>query len=483
MMKRAIRTGITGALLVGATAGLVAMGTVRPSGAPVPPAANDFTIDQNLGKLEIVTDAGGYLEIRYTGSLGNESHVISPKKNEKCKVLHLGEAAALMDLKVVSYAQNAPFDPSASTATVGTFGTTKIADVGLVDNGLGSYNQLNCNQGNGRLEPGQGFAISLGSKFTNAGAKVDFAEFDIEGKFGSRFEAQTNAASPGRTDYVLALGNASDNNADAGSSDNDRPQVGNNNGATSSDDFTSISIAPASADLRGELALEGGGDYTEVPVTSRLRTVFYLGSSKTYEYKIDCTPASGGPYATNPSDQTVQAVQEDPSFGDWSSIDDDPTDTEYPKRARLFRYLGYTATGTAKTDCPPIYANLSATPAGGVLLDPSTTDAALRVELQWVIPMTQVDLVGDSIFDREIDVTGSGTNFEPAKFCTQFTDTPASTANSFAPYDEANPGFVEHPADTPWCVISDERNVTVVNGVDVVIQTMVWDGAGDPRWL
>ena len=65
MMKRTIRTGITGALLIGGVACLAVLGSVRPSSTPVPPAANDFTIAQDVGDVIISTDPGGKVAIAF----------------------------------------------------------------------------------------------------------------------------------------------------------------------------------------------------------------------------------------------------------------------------------------------------------------------------------------------------------------------------------------------------------------------------------
>ena len=492
-MNRTIRAGITGALLAGGIAALATVSSVGPvAQEEIEPASAGFApyigqLDQ--GRIELVTEPGRKLSIAYFDEADAETAVTSitydPKRNEKCQIdpaKTTVDGTTLLDISLKYYTDD---------STAGATGTVSDHDdprIGLVDNGLGSYEQDNCNQSNGRLEPGEAFEIRLGDHFT-ADTFVNWVELDIEGKFGASFEAITDAQ--GQTDWFRSLGNSSDNAADAGATDNNIVAVGAAD--TADDNFRTIVIAPVSTDGRGELALEGGGDF-DAAVSADHRSVFYLSEQVEYEYTLVCE-AETDLYTPN-GDGTVKGVIETPDEPDWLPV----VGSAEPTQARLFRYYGYEHTDghygegeypTPKESCDPIGANLSADEPG-VLLEPSDDSAFLRVELTWVVPADAINGTSDPRLDRTVDLDGPGTLFgpEPAQYCERFgpsgaTSAPAST------FDASDPGVADHvlvdpdggPSEfVPWCVISDVRELTEIDGVDVIVQTQVWDGIGDPMW-
>ena len=110
-----------------------------------------------------------------------------------------------------------------------------------------------------------------------------------------------------------------------------------------------------------------------------------------------------------------------------------------------------------------------------MLLEPSDDNAFLRARLTWVIPAGLVDLATGDVFKRQVDVDGDGPILPAdARYCDDLS--------GGVPFDHTAVGVATHPTDTPWCVLSDTRELTTIDGEEVVIQTMVWDGLGDPRW-
>jgi hypothetical protein len=509
MMKRTIRTGITGALLLGGVAGLTALGNTTPDSIPEPAVGAPFVTNQSAGRIELATKGNGTMTISYfgpswvSGTSPTASTSYAPaKRSDKCLVdltnttttkvtsSSVPAGKTILDLSIVEYTD---LPDTTASGTVAAISPAPL--IGLVDSGLGSSDGKNCNRSNGRLEPiswsaanrkSEGFKISLGSYFAaGTGVAVDKAVFDIEGKYGARFEAITNAS--GKKDWFAPLGNASDNDADSGGTDNDQVIVGDPGVPT--DDFTSVVLAPVSSDGRGQLALEGGGDFSNAEQPAKV-TVLYLGSQKSYEYTLVCTsPTPEDIYAPN-SDGSVKGIVED-DVTDWGVMNNPGGTADYPDQARVFRYAGYENTdgvyhkvegALVPKDCPPIGADLDGS-ASEVELVPSDDSAFLRVELTWVIPGSLVDFANDADFERQIDIDGNG--FVDARSCDGF-DRPATNPPHPNPaFDASAPGVVDHVAGTelvPWCVLSDTRQLAKIGTTDVVIQTMVWDGLGDPRW-
>jgi hypothetical protein len=475
-MNRMIRTGMTGALLIGALAGLTALGTVAPSAGDVTVDPAPFVDRSPWGTVELLTDPTGQLKIRVTEVGGSPSTVdVSPGRQDKCRV-DLGALGQHLGLEVVN-----------ASVTGGVLSTTPMTprrDVGLVDNGLGSREQNNCNRSNGRLEPGHAFVITLGTDPKFDDVVFDYGVLDIEAKFGADLLAETSLLAGSQIRYEDTLSNASDNDADAQGADNNRVSIGAaaSAGATmgpAGDDFDRLVIVPTSADNRGQVALEGGGDFAAAGTSEQNRTVFHLVTSKTYEHTVVCY-ADGGVFDPN-GDGTVKGIIETPADPDWTVVVDPDGGADYPSQTRLFRYVGKDAAGDPKP-CPAIGADLSGDP-GGVLLEPSDDTAFLRVELTWIVPAALVDLTDGDPFARTVDVDGDG----------PLLPTSAEVCDGFAgagAFDPAAPGDVTHPADAPWCVLSDTRVLTQVDPdgegelgpVDVVVQTQIWDGLGDPRW-
>lgn len=476
-MNRWVGRGVSGALVMAGVGALALVGTVRTASPPIPPAANDVSVakpfvERNpFGTLELWTDPGGQLSILFyeDGTDRDDAEPVrfSPRRSDRCMV-DLGSLGTYLELAIV----NGP------------------ADIGLVDNGLGSRDQNNCNRSNGRIEPDQALAIELGSMFDDV--VVDYARLDIEAKFGADMTVETSLAPDAPATETISLANKSDNDADSFGSDNNpvwvgTPPTGTDTMGTADDDFDRLVIAPSSLDGRGEISLEGGGDFAAAGTSDDNRTVFHLVTSKRFEYSLVCyvdgstkDDPNDGTDESNPDHVagTVEYIEESPGDDDWDIDVTALAATGYPVKTRLFRYAGIDADGNAKP-CPAIGANLRADTDGqsddSVLLEPSADDVNLRVELTWLVPAALVEVQGSDIFDRRIDV-GGGTEYQAAPACDSFT-------GSSGAFVEDDAGFVEHPADTPWCVISDTRVLTTTpDGADVWIQTMVWDGLGDPRW-
>jgi hypothetical protein len=460
MMKRTFRTGITGALLLGAVAGLTVMGSVRPNGTPVPPAANDFTISQNAGDVIISTDPGGNVKIEFDAAGPTGPVAANVSVSRKCVVTVTG---APISLSIVGY-EDAPGDAVGTEVERPASAPEKI---GLVDNGIGSSDGKNCSTANGLVESGHALAIELAPAKVSAGVKIDWATLDMEGKHGADLEAimKDGTVTTGTTRNLLGTP-TSDNGCDSFACDNHRVIFGT--AGQSSDDYTRLIIAP----VGGELALEGGGDH---PTPSIERSVLHLTAQSSYEYELVCGSNATTIYGENTGTGglpagSVKGISEDPTDDDWTVTPAPGGASDYPSKVEIFRYAG-----PNNKPCPSIGADVSGAP-DGVLLTPSDDTAYLRAKLTWVIPAGIVDLASGDVFDRKVDVDGDGP-IAPAdaRYCDDLT--------GGVPFDATAVGTATHPANTPWCVLSDTRELTTIGGVDVVIQTMVWDGLGDPRWL
>jgi len=304
--------------------------------------------------------------------------------------------------------------------------------LGLVSNGLGVQTKNNCASSSGRISAGQSITVALGSMF-GSNVRVATAELDIEGKHS----ANLGTALDGGPIVTRQLKNSSDNGPDAGVRDNDRVIISQN--------FRSITLSP----VGGEVSLEGGGDGTyaqylaagevgpigqaQMPPTAD--TIFQLVQD--FDHAVDCL------------DPSVNATV----IGGSATS------------AKFDRLLNYGATTPA--DCEDIGVTLQILDVG-VRLAKSTTGLQTgapqavnaRVQIVWTpqtaqvpLPPRQINLVFDS----------DPTAFNNVQWCSGIDAT----------------GRVIHPANVPWCLISDHAEL-LANGK--VQQTQIYDGKGDPMW-
>ena len=179
----------------------------------------------------------------------------------------------------------------------------------------------------------------------------------------------------------------------------------------------------------------------------------------------------------------------------WGTTDNDTAD---PSKIEIFRYPGWVNTngdyGDSPTPkaCGTVYGNVNGD-LDNVVLEPSNDNAFLRVRVTWEIPVAALggSLQGgndasDPAFDRQIDLQ-DGAGAKDAQYCEGF-DPLNPTDPALGTFNPTTAGRVDHLIENgttgaktfvPWCVLSDTR---VIVG-DKVVQTMVWDGLGDPKWL
>jgi hypothetical protein len=459
-MKFTRLAAITAAAAFTTGAVTVATGVVQGEGGGV---SVGFIERVDAGRLEIATDPDQSLTVtRFDadGDLLGAPIEIRLRNRDKCEV----DTAALAQLI--------------------SFETIGFVDLGLVSNGLGSRTSNNCGSANGRLGDGESLRLSLGTDFDGSGILIDRAELDIEGKFDSDLTVTADVplfdGAGAAITGPVPLSSASDNGNDSGPSDNVTIEV-----FTSADaDASSVTISPSTSDGRGEISLEGGGDY---PVPADHRTVLWLTQENTFEYDFDC-----GDVET----ETAEDLGAPTAPG---------IDADSPRQVTIVRYDD---DGAGPTDiCLPIGADLSADDLG-VLLRKTTADASgdeqtpqIRIELIWAVRQDSASLADD--LEREIDLDGDGTlfDFEPATPCLSYAPQTPPASGPFGVVDDDGdgldgfldpdyPGFAAHPLDgrfpsgeLPWCLIVDERTPSTIDGVPVILQRQVWDGRGDPRWI
>ena len=168
--------------------------------------------------------------------------------SNKCLVRNRPQLAALLDIRAL--------------------GPTNI-DVHYVDSGLGFRKTGNCSRGNGRVSAGQTLDLKAGP-----GLSFISAELNIEGKFDADLKYTIDGGAP----VVAPLqSDTGDNGPDSGDGDNTIVVIEPDNS------FTSIALSPTSADGRGQIALDNGGDSADRAAN---RTIFRLG--RTFDYTVDC---------------------------------------------------------------------------------------------------------------------------------------------------------------------------------------------------
>ena len=396
---------------------------------PVLSAADEpapFVRTAAAGALELAID-GDAVTVTYLTQDGEEdlapdpaSAALTLRRGDRCQV-DTGALDGLLSIGVES--------PTSST-------------VGLVNNGLGTWDRNNCNTENGRLEDGEGLVLSLGDLF-GADVAIGGGLLDIEGKFGADLELTGTYAGMTVLDTVADLtGDASDNGADSGSSDNTAVAL-DIDGAVDT-----LRLTPTSDDGRGTVSLEGGGDY-DTPDENR--TVLELVRYESFEYAFGCG-------------DTVTEDQGQLGLGDVTS-------------ATLTRY-------DDETDCRPIGVDLSED--DGLLLRKTTTDVdggdqdpALRLQLTW-----RVELDGRTVEEvraelgREIDLL-DGSPVSNVEYCSTNNDAGDVLGDDYDPMDLTTAARSDKPNGVPWCLLTETQ--TVVDGY--LVQVQVYDGAGDPRFF
>jgi hypothetical protein len=458
-------------------------------GIVVPNAAANGTvafpgeiIDQGTLTIETTPSSVSVVWYDADGSV-KDSSTATLRKNDKCLInaTKVADLSALLSIR--------PTDSGGATLPLG-----------YVSNGLGTRENDTCSTANGTFGAAESIELALGTDLLSEGIVIDRARLDLEGKFGTSLQYTRFADvadDEGTSGSVDDLWTASDNGSDNGPNDNSDVWIGTEGDA--SDDFQKLSITPTSADNRGQISLEAGGDYGAAAPLHR--TTFWLIQQNGYEYALDC----------GDTESEEAGVDEDFAVTTFPDVDELAS---YPISATLARYDDDAApTGE---DCAPIGANLSSSNLN-VLLRKTTVDEndveqdpRLRLELVWAVP---AGLVGgsDDPFARFVDldgIVGPDTDVFPreaAQFCSSYSPE-ASDSPDLDPDDDGLDGLVDvdhagtvlHPADPrftngllSWCVISDERvpgKLEVLVGgepeiIDVIFQRVVWDGQGDPYFF
>jgi hypothetical protein len=378
------------------------------------------------------------------------------------------DSSGVVSGKVLQYSESTG-SPAALIDTQ-TFSVTKCAvttdgrllrfesstgKVGLYNNGLGTKTKGTCSPAEGRTAAGETFTVSLGSKF-GPSYSIDSSELDIEGKFSANLLwTAVNGSTPVGTGSA-SVASSTDNGPDAGTGDNTIVTIGSKDVA--GDNYTSLTLSTA----EGEFGLDGGGDGT-YPAQNSIGTndsVLFLSSS-VYGYTVDCG-------------EIINATDADLAASD--AVDDDDSRVSELAFLRL--------ANKDQTDCAPIGVTVSAsdTPRlDGAYFDHSTTSAAgdlqnvrARVKIVWTVEMegkSQAQI--DAELAREVLFAVDGQPV-PVSNCLHV---PAGVAEN--PLDPSSTAVIDHPDDTPWCLMSDAR---LVSG-NTIIQTQYYSGNGDPRFF
>jgi hypothetical protein len=470
---------------------LLAVGAVATAaayvGIVVPNAAANGTvafpgevIDQGSLTIETTPNSLSVVWYEADGSVKSFS-TVTLRKSDKCLInaTKVADLSPLLSIRPTSGGVTLP--------------------LGYVSNGLGTRENDTCSTANGTFGAGESMELALGTELLSQGIVIDRARLDLEGKFGTSLQYTTfaNVADDeGTSGSIDGLWTANDNGSDNGPNDNADVFIGAEGDA--SDDFQKLSVTPTSADNRGQISLESGGDHG-ADAASHRTTLWLVQPTAGYEYALDC----------GDTESEEAGVDDDFAATTFPDIDDLAS---HPISATLARYDD--DLGAVGQPCAPIGANLSSSDLN-VLLRKTTVDAngleqdpTLRFEVVWAVPTSLLGGATDP-FQRFVDLDGiDGTNdsndefpVEPAQYCSSYTPNPVldpdgDGVDGFIDVDHA--GSVVHPADTrfesgklSWCVIGDVRtpgtlNVTVdgvVTSIPVIFQRHIWDGQGDPKFF
>jgi hypothetical protein len=427
---------------------LAAVGVLLTAGVTTSVGSTSATVVPQFQGDTIVLELGpdGIPQVARYGAAGNLVTAIDLAVSKRCRVTNLHDGSnpvsQLLDIRV-----------NRSTTT----------PVYLVENGLGTGASDGCKTGNGRISDGDSITFAAGSLIP-ASTRFLSTSVNVEGKFSvdTLSWSTTDADDSGEFDLV----NASDNGSDSGNNDNDQVAI------TPASPFRSISFSPISADDRGQVAIDTGGDGG---VPGSRSTVFQLGAS--YEYAVNCGQEQveqGPPQGIDTIDQVKFLRLQNGHKADG--------ECDLIGVSIAFESNQITENGEDR-DVAVVDHTLAS--AAGVFQDPRA-----RVTIVWKVALnegaaarTQTEL--DIELDREVIYEGVAA--QPVTYCTSYgaqdpqqLGVPLSPTQPLVPNDVySDGGAAAHPAGQPWCLLSDSR---VISG-DFIIQTQVLDVYGDPKFF
>jgi hypothetical protein len=303
--------------------------------------------------------------------------------------------------------------------------TTVGGNLGLRDAGLGVRTRNNCYRDGGRVDVGQILQFSLDGTSLGSNVRISRAELDIEGKGG----ADLGYTLDGGTATTADLNASSDNGPDSGSSDNTRVVI------EPANPFRTMTLFP-SGSSKGQVSLEGGGDFASAADQQANRSILYL-------------------------------VQEGAEVGCGDSVV-----LTANGAIRTATYTRGSDAVKAGFTCVNINVTLTLDDLGRLLLDtvgtvPDGQELSGTISVDWVIErfddnmMLKPASVINEELAREVDFDpGAPEVFELVQWC------------------ETTTGAIEHPADAPWCLISDTQQLEG----DQIIQSQIYVGEEDPMW-
>ena len=316
---------------------------------------------------------------------------------------------------------------------------------GLVSNGLGVRTKNTCSTDSGRVAPGQSIRFSLDDTKFGESYRIDYAEFDIEGKQNAVVEAATVNRSGTLVSYPLPLesNKASDNGPDAGAGDNSRETVGLAN--DHADDTRSITFVSSAAS--GQFAVEGGGDYGAANIAAR--------SSKLYLVKDVFGVFCG------------------------ESVSDDPDPGDAAVSAQVRRLANGTAPGKGECDEVEVEVEIR---EGGVFWNTGATglntgtaqDVKAEITIVWQPEAADVPMP-PALINYEGNENGP---FVEVQWCEEFDDVEGTWVHPLrVPAVPDNPATAIDESEAPWCLI-DEHFALQDDGTVQRIET--YHGQGDP---
>jgi hypothetical protein len=412
---------IGGLLALGAVAGAAVVATVD---TPVSADTNPDIVYTQVGYVALETYSDGSARVaRYAndGTPVGAPVSLGVTKASKCRATEPSNS-----LLVVS-----PDDP-----------TLTGESVGVVSNGLGIRTKNTCSTDSGRIAPGQSLTFTLGSAFGSS-ARIDYATVDIEGKQNAQVAYLVDRRDGGNGAGSVALEStkASDNGPDAGAGDNSTETIGAVN--VPDDDFTSLTFSSTAES--GQFAIEGGGDYGDAAVLTR-STKFYV---VTQTLGVECGDIVFVDFGSGPAGSATY------TRGQAGPLLDENGDPVLDENG-----------DPVMKPCPPIPVTLTQDATGVLLaLDSDPVAVGSTMVINWEVERYAGSVLRDAAsinaeLAREISFNTTTPSFEAVQWCSNTTP---------------EIGF---PADTPWCLISDDQVLTASQ----ILQTQTYVGDGDPYW-
>ena len=350
-------------------------------------------------------------------------HVLVDPKT--CLITNMAQVSQLLNITVTGMKHNGPY---------------------FVSNNFGGLTTgSGCNAGGGNVDTTGTITVTPGSAISGSFLS---AKVNINAHYSAKLAWAMTKANAAVSSGISPLNSPSSGGTDSGAADNTLVTLDPSTQA-GYQPFDTLTLQPTT----GVISLSDGGDSGD-----GRPSVFYLGQSQ--DYAVDCT--SQNTVATNGTGSGAQSVT-------FQRLPNGYNPAKDPTCYKIGVTVNINVAGTTENGEPRdvVFVNNTTTSATGI---PQQVHASLTIVWQ----VNRYDSSGNLRSTADIDA-------EMARQI-QFVDGGPVTdvqwcGHLVQPPDPSYAAVPQHPANTPWCLTSDQSSMSG----DTIVQTQVYHGVGDPK--